>query len=178
MFNTKAVSGLYDTYELASETVGELELAGFGSDNITLVTNHPGAHDKLRLGAAERTADFDAEEKAEAEKGVLGGLMGGGAVGLLAGLGLVAVPGIGIVVAGGWLVATAIGASLGAAGGLSAALVQCGHLDEHAASYEEAVKAGGTLVTVRCTADTMHEARQILERRASAALPVQTARAA
>ena len=42
----------------------------------------------------------------------------GGAAGLLAGLGLMAIPGIGPVVAAGWLAATAAGAAAGGTGGI------------------------------------------------------------
>ena len=75
----------------------------------------------------------------------------GGAAGLLAGLGLLAIPGIGPVVAAGWLAATAAGA---AAGGATGGII--GALSRSPASaktkphvYAEGVRRGGTLVTVR-----------------------------
>jgi hypothetical protein len=66
----------------------------------------------------------------------------GGAVGLLAGLGLLAIPGIGPVVAAGWLVSTAAGAAAGGAtGGLIGALTQAGVSEEDAHVYAEGVPA-------------------------------------
>ena len=69
---------------------------------------------------------------------------------LLAGLGMIAIPGIGPVVAAGWLAATALGVAAGSAtGGLIGALVGAGEPEAHAHVYSEAVRRGGTLVTVK-----------------------------
>src|SRR5271167_1069107 len=74
----------------------------------------------------------------------------GGAAGLLAGIGALAMPGVGSVVAAGALAATLAGAGVGAAvGGLVGAMVEAGIPREHADIYAEAVRRGGTLVTVR-----------------------------
>jgi hypothetical protein len=71
-------------------------------------------------------------------------------VGLLAGLGLLAIPGLGPVVAAGWLASMAAGAAAGAAtGGIIGALTQSGISDEDAHTYAEGVRRGGTLVTAR-----------------------------
>jgi hypothetical protein len=66
----------------------------------------------------------------------------------------VAIPGIGPVIAGGWLLATAVGALAGAAvggaaGGLLGALANAGVPEEEAHVYAEGVRRGGTLVSVR-----------------------------
>ena len=54
------------------------------------------------------------------------------------------------VVAAGWLASTALGALAGSAtGGLLGALVDTGVPEEHAHVYSEAVRRGGTLLTVR-----------------------------
>ena len=74
----------------------------------------------------------------------------GGAAGLLAGLGLLAIPGLGPVVAAGWLAATAVGAAAGAAtGGIVGALTEAGVSKEEAPLYAEGVRRGGTLVSAR-----------------------------
>ncbi len=74
----------------------------------------------------------------------------GGAAGLLAGIGALAIPGVGPVVATGALAATLAGAGVGAAvGGLVGALVKAGIPREHADIYAEAIRRGGTLVTAR-----------------------------
>src|SRR6185312_16034633 len=78
----------------------------------------------------------------------------GGGAGLLAGLGTLAIPGIGPVIAGGWLLATAVGALAGAAvggaaGGLLGALANAGVPEAEAHVYAEGVRRGGTVVTAR-----------------------------
>ena len=68
----------------------------------------------------------------------------------MAGVGLLAIPGLGPVVAAGWLAATAVGVAAGAAtGGIVGALIGAGTEPDHANVYSEAVRRGGTLVTVR-----------------------------
>src|SRR5690606_34054626 len=91
----------------------------------------------------------------------------GGAGGLLAGLGILAIPGLGPVIAGGWLFAAAMGAAAGAGmgaatGGLIGALTGAGVPEPDAHVYAEGVRGGGALVTVRVDADQAETAREIL----------------
>ncbi len=63
-------------------------------------------------------------------------LLRGGAAGVAAGLGLLAIPGIGPVAAAGWLASLAAGAVAGGAtGGIIGALVESGTSKENAAIY-------------------------------------------
>ena len=74
----------------------------------------------------------------------------GGAAGLLAGLGLMAIPGVGPVVAAGWLVSTLTGAVAGGAtGGVIGALTQAGISKEDADVYAEGLRRGGAVVSAR-----------------------------
>lgn len=74
----------------------------------------------------------------------------GGAVGLIAGLGVFVLPGLGTVMAAGWLVSALAGAVAGgAAGGVVGALIEAGFDEDDAAGYAEGVRRGGTLVTIR-----------------------------
>jgi hypothetical protein len=100
----------------------------------------------------------------DAAKGAgIGGALGGTA-GLLAGLGLLAIPGLGPVVAAGWLASTAVGAVAGAAtGGVVGALIDAGEKREHAHVYSEAVRRGGTLVSVRVPDAEATRLRSILD---------------
>lgn len=129
----------YDNYSQATRAVEALEDAGVPSADISLVANKQ---------VSEEYADVDETSSTATGAGV-GAVLGGGA-GLLAGLGLIAIPGLGPVVAAGWLAATAVGAVAGtAAGGLVGALVDAGTSEEDAHVYSEAVRRGGTLLTVR-----------------------------
>jgi hypothetical protein len=79
-------------------------------------------------------------------------------VGLLAGLGALAIPGIGPVLASGPIISTLVGAGLGAGtgavtGGLIGALVDVGVPQDEAEYYHEGIRRGGTLVTVHLGGD-------------------------
>lgn len=132
-------SKVYDSYAQAERAVHDLEGAGIPSTDISLVANKN----------VSKNYDNVDDVLVTASGAGLGAAVGGGA-GLLAGLGLLAIPGIGPVVAVGWLASTALGAFAGSAtGGIIGALVDAGTPDEHAHVYSEAVRRGGTLVTVR-----------------------------
>lgn len=135
----QTLSHVYDSYPQAERAVKALEAAGVPSGDISLVANKY---------VSDKYADVDQVSPAATGAGI-GAVVGGGA-GLLTGLGLMAIPGLGPVVAVGWLAATALGTVAGSAtGGVIGALVGAGTPEEHAHVYSEAVRRGGTLVTVR-----------------------------
>jgi hypothetical protein len=143
---TRTVTGLYDTYDAAAQTVRDLEAAQIPHGEISMVAHR--ADTREVSGESAHGAATGAGTGASA-----GAALGGGA-GLLAGLGMLAIPGVGPVVAAGWLVATAVGAVAGAAaggatGGLIGSLTSSGVTKEHASFYAEAVRRGGALVTAR-----------------------------
>lgn len=143
---TRTITRSYETYEDAAAVVERLEDAGFSSENISLV------------GRNDDTDESNAEEGAG-----IGGVVGG-AAGLLAGIGLVAIPGIGPVVAAGWLASTAAGAAVGAvAGGLIGALTSAGVKEEDAHVYAETVRRGGSVVSVRVADSRAAEAEAIMD---------------
>ncbi len=82
------------------------------------------------------------------------------------GLGVALIPGIGPVVAAGPLAAAVmagIGAAAGAAtGGIVAGLVDFGVPEEHAQTYAEGVRRGGTLVTVHVNQDEWADRAQAI----------------
>jgi hypothetical protein len=159
---------LYDNYDEAVQTVQALEGAGVPHDDISLVANNvdSGTGTTDAAGTAG-TAGTDAEPSRAGTGATLGTVLGGGA-GLLAGLGALAIPGVGPVVAAGWLVATLTGAGIGASGGgLLGSLVHSGVPEEHAHTYAEGVRRGGTLVTVRADESQAAPIQAILDGRAS-----------
>jgi len=97
---TRTLTGLYDSYEDATAAVRDLEAAGIGDDQISLLANKAGV-----LGRSDMTQGNEAGTGIAA--GATFGAIIGGTTGLLAGLGLLVIPGIGPVLAVGWLVATA-----------------------------------------------------------------------
>jgi hypothetical protein len=152
---TKTLTRLFDTYPEAESAVAELERMGVPHSDISIVANNAdGAHGAHNHDAHTGHLDQDGD----VSRGVGAGAALGGAGGLLAGLGLLAIPGLGPVVAAGWLLATAAGASIGAigggaTGGIVGALRNAGHTDEEAHVYSEGVRRGGTLVSAKVPDD-------------------------
>jgi hypothetical protein len=160
---TSTVTGLYDTYDDAAQTVRDLTAADVPDADISVVANN--VDDRYPL-EEKSNAGPDAETGA-----AVGSVLGGGA-GLLAGLGLLAIPGVGPVVAAGWLVATAVGAVAGAGagaatGGVIGSLTSAGVSREHAHVYAEGVRRGGTLVTARVDEHRVALVEQIMRRHRS-----------
>jgi hypothetical protein len=174
----KTVTRLFDSHTEALRALDDLEQAGVDHDNISLVSNntdnwHAGhTHSGGAPGAGgplgDRNGDGENDVADGAGKGATTGGLLGGAGGLLAGLGMLAIPGLGPVVAAGWLASTAVGAAIGAAaggatGGLLGALKEAGHTDEEANVYSEGVRRGGTLVSVRVDEDEADRIERLLD---------------
>jgi hypothetical protein len=159
----QTVSGLFDTYDDAAVAVRELHAAGIADTDISVVTG-----DRSAAQEVPPPSKLSLDVANGVEGGAGAGVVLGGAGGLLAGLGLLAIPGIGPVVAGGWLLATAAGAAAGAilggaAGGIIGALVAGGVPEADAHVYSEAIRRGGSLVTAKVTPEQIDQAKAILD---------------
>ena len=154
---SRTVTGLFDTHEDAEAAVRDLEGAGIPHSEVSIVASDAdGRYATTRRGA--RTAD-----------GAGIGAALGGAGGLLAGLGFIAIPGVGPVIAAGWLASALVGAAAGAAvggaaGGIVGALTEAGVPEDEAQIYAEGVRRGGALVTTRVDEALAGAAQRILQR--------------
>ena len=153
----QTLTKVYERHDVARQVVDQLEAAGFSETSISLLANK---------AISDQYTDVDDASGAGTGAGV--GATVGGAAGLLAGLGLLAIPGLGPVVAAGWLASTAVGAVAGGVtGGLVGALVDAGVPEDHANVYSEAVRRGGTLLSVKVEDSDVQMARAILDRHTS-----------
>jgi hypothetical protein len=144
---------VYDTYPQAQRAITDLETAGVPASDISVVANE----------FVREEYAIDDDTSATATGAGLGAAVGGGA-GVLAGLGMLTIPGLGPVVAVGWLASAAVVALAGgAAGGVIGALVDVGTPEKVAHVYSEAIRRGGTLVTVR-TSHVTDQVDSILNR--------------
>ena len=148
----RTIVALFDDYRDAESAIRELDATGVQSTDINLIANNAGNrygnYPQYGIDRSDHTDHTDTGSAAGAGAGI--GAVLGGAAGLLAGIGVLAIPGVGPVVAAGALAATLAGAGVGAAvGGLVGALVEAGIPREHADIYAEAVRRGGTLLTIR-----------------------------
>lgn len=165
---SKTITRLFDNYADATNAVRELESLGIAHNDLSIVANNA---DKTHGEHVDGDHD-NVNDHGDVGRGTSTGALLGGAGGLLAGLGLLAIPGLGPIVAAGWLAATAAGAGIGAAGGAATgsivgALKNAGHTDEDAHVYSEGVRRGGSLVSAKVPDDLVSEAETVLQRNKS-----------
>ncbi len=139
-----AVFGIYASREMAENAVDRLIAAGFRNEDISVLLQD-------NVG----TKDFAHEKHTKAPEGtatgvVAGGLIGG-TIGLLAGIGTLAIPGLGPLIAAGPIIAALTGVgSGGIVGGVIGALVGMGIPEYEAKRYEGRIKEGGILLSTHC----------------------------
>jgi len=167
---TVTISRLYNSYDDARAAVRELEAAGVGHNDISiLASNADNWYSNDRKGSTFPDRDLDGkDDRAEAAGAGAGvGAAVGGAAGLLAGLGLMAIPGVGPVVAAGWLVSTLAGAAAGGVtGGVIGALTQAGVSKEDAEVYAEGLRRGGAVVSARVADADASRLQAVMDRSA------------
>jgi hypothetical protein len=116
----------------------------------------------------DSTHELATEKNTKAPEGIAtgttaGGLIGG-ALGLLAGIGTIAIPGVGPLIAAGPLMATLAGVGAGAAaGGVVGVLIGMGIPEYEAKRYEGRVKNGGILLSVHCHDGDMDQYNKAME---------------
>jgi hypothetical protein len=153
-----AVFGIYRTPEDAERAVDTLMNAGYASSAISVL-----------LPDNESTRAFAHHKDTKAPEGTTAGVTTGGviggALGVLAGIGALAIPGVGPLIAAGPIVAGLAGLGVGGAvGGFVGALIGMGIPEYEAKRYEGRVKDGGTLLSVHCdTSDQVKRAKELLQ---------------
>jgi hypothetical protein len=155
-----AVFGIFKTTMQAESAAEMLASAGFSHDDISVLV--PDNQSPAR--------EFAHEKNTKAPEGTTGGAVAGGALGgtlgLLAGIGALAIPGVGPLIAAGPIVGALAGIGAGGAvGSLVGALVGMGIPEYEAKRYEGHVKSGGVLLSVHCdSSEEVKSAKQVLER--------------
>ena len=155
----KTVLGIYKTQVDVERAVEALRTDGFATSDISvLMPENAGVHDFAHTKATK------APEGAATGAGT--GAVIGGSLGLLAGIGALAIPGFGPFIAAGPIMAALAGAGVGGAvGGLGGALVGLGIPEYEAKRYEGFVKNGGILLSVHAdTSEQIEKAKKCLER--------------
>jgi hypothetical protein len=158
----RTVVALYDDFETARRAVEALVDAGFTRSDLSLVASDAAGDYGRYFNEGEYV--YNDEDVSAGE-----GAGFGAVVGALVGLGVALIPGVGPVLAAGPLAAAlmaGIGAATGAVtGGVVAGLVDFGVPEEHAQTYAEGIRRGGTLVTAHVTQDEWADrAQDVLNR--------------
>ncbi len=157
---------LYHSFDKAQKAVDELVRNGISRDKISVVASDASGEYAKEYGTASPSTD----DAVTSGQGAAFGAASGGVMGVLMGLGVLAIPGIGPVVAAGPLVAALTGGVLGVAagaptGGIVAALVYSNRLtQEEAEVYAEGIRRGDTLLTVESEDTETVKIREILDR--------------
>ena len=153
-----AAFGIFPSHSAAEAAVDQLHAAGFSHDDVSVL-----------MADKQGSKDFAAEKNTKAPEGTTAGVLGGGTLGgtlgLLAGLGALAIPGVGPLIAAGPIMGALAGLGIGSAvGGLVGALVGMGIPEYEAKRYEGRVNDGGILVSVHCeSSEEISRAKDVLK---------------
>jgi hypothetical protein len=154
-----AVFGIYSTLLQVDDATYLLLRDGFFATSISVLL--PENIGDQQIGTTKSTK---APEGAAAGAG--SGAVLGGALGLLAGIGALAIPGVGPFIAAGPIVASLAGMGVGGAiGGFTGALIGLGIPEYEAKRYEGHLQKGAILVSVHCdTSDEIKRAKEALKK--------------
>jgi hypothetical protein len=153
-----AVFGIYQTRAEAEQGVDRLLESGYRNEDISVL-----------LPENVGTKDFAHEKHTKAPEGTATGAGAGAAIGgtlgLLAGIGALAIPGLGPFIAAGPIMAALAGIGTGGVvGGIIGALVGMGIPEYEAKRYDGMIKEGKILLSVHCDdSDWVKRAKKILE---------------
>jgi hypothetical protein len=157
--NKAVVCGIYATRDGVELATNALVTSGFSLADISVLL--PESH-----GVAE---DAEAGEsigvRGSTLTGAVGGAAAGGVIGLMAGIGALAIPGVGPVIAAGPIVDVLAGMGVGGAiGGFTGAIIGMGIPEDEAKVYEARLKKGGILVSLHCTtSDEVKRVKELVE---------------
>jgi hypothetical protein len=152
-----AVFGIYKSVAQAERAVDILSASGFSQNDISVL-----------LPDNDSTKGFAHEKNTKAPEGTATGVAAGGIVGgtlgLLAGIGALAIPGLGPFIAAGPIMGALAGLGVGGTvGGVIGALVGMGIPEYEAKRYEGRLREGGILLSVHCnTSDEISRAKHLL----------------
>jgi uncharacterized membrane protein len=135
---SKSVFGIATTHGQAERIVQQLQGQGFATSEISVLMPDTGG-----------TRDVGHVKATKAPEGATTGAATGGVIGLLAGIGALAIPGVGPFIAAGPIMAALSGAAVGAAsGGVVGGLIGLGIPEIEAKRYDEKLKKGNYLIAV------------------------------
>jgi hypothetical protein len=139
-----SVLGIYNSRESVERAVDTFIKSGFATSDVSVLLPE-------NLGSKPIATHKDTKAPEGATAGGGAGAVIGGTLGLLAGIGALAIPGVGPFIAAGPIMAALAGAgALGTVGGIVGALVGMGIPEYEAKRYEGRVKNGGILLSVHC----------------------------
>ncbi len=157
----KHAIGTFENRRNAEAALQKLRDQGFNMDKVSIITRHEDANGDFS-GAEVKSSGEQA--KGGAKAGATAGAATGGVLGLIGGLGVLAIPGVGPVAELGVVLAnTLLGGGIGAVGGgLVGALIGWGVPEDQAKYYNERVSEGEYLLLLEGTVEEVNMAESIL----------------
>ena len=154
-----AVFGIYATQTATENAIEVLTKSGFPISDVSVLVPET-------LGSKNRGTETATKGPEGTAAGASSGAVLGGALGLLAGIGALAIPGVGPLIAAGPIMAALAGLGVGGVvGGVAGGLIGLGIPEFEAKRYEGRIQKGGILLSVHCdTSEEIKEAKAILER--------------
>jgi hypothetical protein len=153
-----SVLGIYNNRDAVDRATDTLISSGFQASDISALM--PENLGPKAIGTEKATK---APEGATA--GATSGAVLGGGLGLLVGIGALAIPGLGPFIAAGPIMAALAGMGVGGTvGGITGALVGLGIPEYEAKRYEGRIQKGGILLSIHCdTADQIKRATELMK---------------
>jgi len=153
------VFGIYSTRGGVENGADALVRAGFPSPDISVLLPESLAGAK-EMGTEKATKAPEGTAAGATTGGIIGGTLG-----VLAGVGLLAIPGLGPFIAAGPIMAGLAGLGVGGAvGGVTGALIGAGIPEFEAKRYEGRLQKGGILLSVHCdTSEEIKRAKDVLK---------------
>ena len=153
-----SVLGIYTSRDSAERATDTLIQSGFSASDISALLPE-------NLGPKAMGTEKATKAPEGATTGAASGAVLGGGLGLLAGIGALAIPGLGPFIAAGPIMAALAGMGVGGTvGGFTGALVGMGIPEYEAKRYEGRMQKGGILLSVHCdTSDQIKRAKELLK---------------
>lgn len=153
-----SVLGIYTSRVSAENAADTLIRSGFSPSDISVLLPE-------NLGPRSIGTEKATKAPEGAATGATTGAVLGGGLGLLAGIGALAIPGLGPFIAAGPIMAALAGMGVGGTvGGVTGALVGLGIPEYEAKRYEGRLQHGGILLSVHCdTSDEIKRAQELLK---------------
>src|SRR5258705_4265742 len=144
MAKNRVVYGIYRDRVQVEQAIDRFLADGFRNEDISVLMAE-------NLGTKEFAHEKHTKAPEATVTGATAGGVVGGTLGLLAGIGALAIPGLGPFIAAGPIVGALAGVGAGGVvGGLVGALVGMGIPEYEAKRYEGLIKNGGILMSVHC----------------------------
>jgi hypothetical protein len=158
MAKKTAVFGIYSSLPNADNATDTFVRSGFPAADISALLPD-------NLGTKEIGTQKATKAPEGAATGAGSGAVLGGALGLLAGIGALAIPGVGPFIAAGPIMAALAGVGVGGAvGGFTGALIGLGIPEYEAKRYEGRIQKGGILLSVHCdTSEEIKRAKEVMK---------------